>query len=74
MTDVRTNYQTPPFVCSYMAGLIPRSSSSVLEPTPGLGNLVKAIKERGYYGCTAVVVTLKTQKQAVISVKNVEKL
>lgn len=38
------NFQTPPQVCRYMASLVPEGTRTVLEPTPGLGNLVKALK------------------------------
>lgn len=41
-----TDFQTPVNVCRYMASLIPElSGGSILEPTPGIGNLVNAIKE-----------------------------
>lgn len=48
--DVRFDFQTPMPVCRYMASLIPENVSRVLEPTPGYGNLVKAIKDsfQGY--------------------------
>lgn len=41
-------FQTPPVVCRYMAKLIPREAKSVLEPTPGNGNLVDAINDNGF--------------------------
>jgi phospholipid N-methyltransferase len=41
-------YQTPDYVCRYMASLIPDKAVSVLEPTPGKGNLVRAISEKGF--------------------------
>jgi len=47
MADYRTEFQTPPEVCRYMASLIPDISLTVLEPTPGLGNLAKACCDRG---------------------------
>ena len=46
-----THFQTPVPVCNYMVDLIPFGARSVLEPTPGVGNLVKAIGER--YNVTA---------------------
>lgn len=42
------NFQTPKEVCQYMAGLIPKKAKIVLEPTPGLGNMVRAIKKKGF--------------------------
>lgn len=41
-----TEFQTPPFVCNYMASMIPDWVKTVLEPTPGIGNLVKAVPDR----------------------------
>lgn len=38
-----TDFQTPVPVCNYMASLIPDGVRSVLEPTAGLGNLLRAI-------------------------------
>lgn len=47
------NFQTPPSVCRYMASLIPESARTVLEPTPGQGNLVQAVIDRGLHTVTA---------------------
>lgn len=51
------NFQTPPVVAAYMASLIPTFwalNGTILEPTPGKGNLVTAIKNeaenRNAYG------------------------
>lgn len=41
---IDTNFQTPPEVCRYMASLIPIGCITILEPTPGTGNLVHALK------------------------------
>lgn len=42
-----TDFQTPVNVCRYMASLMPyKSEMRILEPTPGIGNLVGAIRER----------------------------
>lgn len=41
--DYTKEFQTPPEVCRYMASLVPPTAISVLEPTPGVGNLVKAL-------------------------------
>lgn len=41
--DYSEDFQTPPDVCAYMASMIPWNCYTVLEPTPGIGNLVKAI-------------------------------
>ncbi len=41
------NFQTPKWVCDYMISLIPPDVKTVLEPTPGEGNLVKALA--GYH-------------------------
>lgn len=39
-----TDFQTPVDVCLYMASMVPPLSEKILEPTPGIGNLVEAIK------------------------------
>jgi hypothetical protein len=41
--DYRTDFQTPAEVCKYMASLIPAGSVTVLEPSPGVGNLVREL-------------------------------
>ena len=38
-----TGFQTPEWVCGFMCELLPKGIASVLEPTPGKGNLVKAL-------------------------------
>lgn len=38
-----TQFQTPQWCCEYMAGLVPPECKTILEPTPGLGNLVNAL-------------------------------
>ncbi len=40
------DFQTPEWVCDIMAGLIPEHPETILEPTSGAGNLVKAIDKR----------------------------
>jgi type I restriction-modification system DNA methylase subunit len=47
------NFQTPENICKYMASLIPAGTKTILEPTPGIGNLVKAIKGKGSFKVTA---------------------
>lgn len=45
------NFQTKPEICQYMVSLLPfynPSYKTVLEPTPGNGNLVASLKQRGY--------------------------
>lgn len=45
--ELKGDFQTPPIVCRYMVSLLGVSAWHVLEPTPGNGNLVKALKEDG---------------------------
>jgi len=45
---IEKQFQTHPVVCEYMAGLIPSHCLSVLEPTPGEGNLVRALESFGF--------------------------
>jgi type I restriction-modification system DNA methylase subunit len=44
--DLKTgiDFQTPQEVARYMASLIPRGVKTVLEPTPGLGNIVNELE------------------------------
>ncbi len=43
---IDTQFQTPPAVAKYMAEMIPNYAITIYEPTPGLGNIVNAVKER----------------------------
>jgi len=38
---ISTDFQTPPEVAKYMCSLIPVNTKSVLEPTPGIGNILQ---------------------------------
>lgn len=40
-------FQTPDNICRYMASFLPESAGLILEPTPGKGNLVKALEPYG---------------------------
>lgn len=42
------NYQTPIPVVEYMAGMVPAGAVTILEPTPGQGNIVTVLQQRGY--------------------------
>lgn len=46
--QIGTDFQTPPAVAEYMVSLIPEGCKTVLEPTPGIGNIVKALENKGY--------------------------
>ncbi len=49
--DNNEDFQTPVWVCKMMANLLqsaPYKVRSVLEPTPGKGNLVRALEDQGY--------------------------
>jgi hypothetical protein len=41
------DFQTPEFICKYMADYLPEDAGRILEPTPGIGNLVKACSIKG---------------------------
>ena len=45
--DWGDSFQTPDYVCDYMASLLPENAGFILEPTPGKGNLVKALAGKG---------------------------
>lgn len=40
------NFQTPEWCCELMASLVPEGTETVLEPTPGGGNLVKSLSKK----------------------------
>jgi hypothetical protein len=44
----KADFQTPPNVAKYMASLLPAHVKKVLEPTPGIGNITKALRVKGY--------------------------
>ena len=44
---LKGEFQTPPEICRYMASMVPEEAKRVLEPTPGLGNLVTALEDKG---------------------------
>lgn len=46
--QIDINFQTPIDVCDYMVKMIPKNTSIVLEPTPGLKNLFYSIEKKGY--------------------------
>jgi len=46
--DGDMDFQTPDWVCKYMVSLLSDKVVTVLEPTPGEGNLVCALKEKNY--------------------------
>lgn len=45
--DWGDHFQTPEHVCNYMASFLPKDAGLILEPTPGKGNLVKALRPYG---------------------------
>lgn len=44
--DYRAEFQTPPDVCKYMASLVPAGTVTVLEPSPGIGNIVRELSNK----------------------------
>lgn len=43
--NIDLNFQTPINVCRYMVSLIPEGVQTVLEPTPGAGNIVSVLTD-----------------------------
>lgn len=41
--QIGNNFQTPIEVCRYMASMIPTGTRTILEPTPGIGNIVSQL-------------------------------
>lgn len=48
------DFQTPSNVCEYMVSLLPADCVFVLEPTPGMGNLVTVLQDN-FYSVTAPI-------------------
>jgi len=40
------DFQTPEWLCKLMVGMLPKNCETILEPTPGDGNLVMALREQ----------------------------
>ena len=51
--EVDHNFQTPLKVCEYMVEMVPPGAVTILEPTPGLGNIVSVLKQFPQYKVTA---------------------
>lgn len=47
LIDWGDNFQTPEYICEYMASFLPNDAGFILEPTPGKGNLVKSLEKHG---------------------------
>nr|QBM02710.1 hypothetical protein [uncultured archaeon] len=45
--DWENHFQTPENICKYMTSFLPENAGSILEPTPGKGNLVRALQPFG---------------------------
>lgn len=45
--NIDKNFQTPSVVANYMVSLMDDYCGTILEPIPGLGNLVEAVKDKG---------------------------
>lgn len=45
MVKDNINFQTPPEICKYMISLLPNNVKSVLEPTPGNGNILRELEK-----------------------------
>jgi len=41
------DFQTPESICNLMASLLPENAGNILEPTPGIGNLSRALNGKG---------------------------
>lgn len=44
----KSEFQTPPALAKYMASLVPQECEIVLEPTPGEGNLLRALEAKDF--------------------------
>ncbi len=41
------HFQTPKWCCEYMTSFLPDNCGTILEPTPGKGNLVEVLRKKG---------------------------
>lgn len=46
--EINPGFQTPPWCCDVMVSMVPAGVRTVLEPTPGLGNLASALRKASY--------------------------
>jgi hypothetical protein len=46
--DFKNDFQTPVPVAKYMVSLLPDGVKNVLEPTPGIGNIMNELIDKGY--------------------------
>lgn len=46
--SIDKNFQTPIEVVEFMLSMVPKETKTILEPTPGIGNIVKALRNRNY--------------------------
>lgn len=49
----KNDFQTPHDVAAYMVSLIPGWCKTILEPTPGAGNIVAKLNGRGGVRCNS---------------------
>ena len=47
--EVDSNFQTPVPICNYMVSMVPENAVTILEPTPGIGNIVNALISKNRY-------------------------
>lgn len=47
--DFKYEFQTPTIVAKHMVKMIPFGCQSILEPTPGIGRIVKEIRAAGFH-------------------------
>jgi len=47
--EIDHNFQTPLPVCDYMVDMVPNDAYKILEPTPGLGNIVNVLKQKNKF-------------------------
>lgn len=51
--DFRTEFQTPVRVAKHMVRMIPKGCVTILEPTPGIGRIIKEIERVNKYQITS---------------------
>jgi len=46
-SKLNIQFQTPSEICKYMSSFLPDKAGNILEPTKGIGNLIKALETKG---------------------------
>ena len=63
--EIDNRFQTPENVCDYMVSLVPTFARTILEPTPGIGNIVHSLEKVGRFKIIAADNFFTLQKKQI---------